>query len=388
MEHNTKKGYLLRVIVGALVLVACPWVAAGGKIEIDDTRWVSVGGGVRTSASTVEDAANSGDDRSWDAQVESMRLYVAGQAHEKVKFTFNTECLACGESASKFFVLDAIVQFEFSDAFNIWMGRMLTPADRIEMNGPYYGLTWNQYTVPLFPSDQNPFDAAAGRYGRDDGVTVWGQVEKFQYALGVFDGFNGAANDSDKLLFAGRVAYNFLNDEGNPAYYTSSTYFGGAGDVFTVAGFFQTQSDGAGTGAEPTDFSAYGVDVLFEKVFGDAGVLTLEGEYKFFDVDQTATMVADPSCFCLFDGETYFVAAAYLFPGEIGIGKLQPYVRYTSNEPDDFFADSDLFEVGINYVISGHNARLNLNFTDGDANLTGVPGPDRNAITFGIQFQI
>lgn len=362
---------------------------AAAKLAIDDTRWVSVGAGMRTSFSSVEDGSPGGDDRSNDFSLDSMRLYVAGQAHEKVKFTFNTECIACGEADSKIFVLDAIVQFELNDAFNIWMGRMLTPADRIEMNGPYYGLTWNQYTTPLLPSDQNPFTALAGRYGRDDGVTVWGQVEKFQYAVGVFDGYNGASNGSDDMLISGRFAYNFLSDEGNPAYYTSSTYFGGAGDVFTVAGFFQSQSDGAGTGAEATDYSAYGIDVLFEKVLGDdGGVFTLEGEYKMFNVDLTSTMVADPSCFCLFDGDTYFVAAAFLLPGEIGVGKLQPYVRYTSNEPDDFFADSDLVEIGINYIISGHNARLNVNFTDGDANLTGVPGADVNAFTFGIQFQI
>ena len=362
---------------------------AAAKVEIDDTRWVSVGAGLRTSFSSVEDASPGGDDRSNDFNVDSMRLYVAGQAHEKVKFTFNTECIACGEADSKIFVLDAIAQFELSDALNIWMGRMLTPADRIEMNGPYYGLTWNQYTTPLLPSDQNPFSALAGRYGRDDGVTVWGQLDKFQYSVGIFDGYNGASNQSDNLLFSGRFAYNFLSDEGNPAYYTSSTYFGGAGDVFTVAGFFQSQADGAGTGLEPADFTSYGVDVLFEKVLGDdGGVITLEGEYKMFDVDLTSTMVADPTCFCLFDGDTYFVAAAYLFPSEVGFGKFQPYVRYTSNEPDGFFDDSDLVEVGLNYIISGHNARLNVNFTDGDANLTGVPGGDVNAFTFGIQVQI
>jgi len=46
---------------------------------------------------------------------------------------------------------------------------MLTPADRIEMNGPYYALTWNQYTQPVYPSDQG---GDARTYGRDDGITV------------------------------------------------------------------------------------------------------------------------------------------------------------------------------------------------------------------------
>ncbi|MFP6814750.1 MAG: hypothetical protein VB949_03670, partial [Pseudomonadales bacterium] len=190
------------------------------------------------------------------------------------------------------------------------------------------------------------------------------------------------------LLVAGRFAYNFLNKEANPAYYTSSTYYGGAGDVFTVALFLQSQADGAGTGAEPTDFFVYGFDVLFEKVLGNGGVVTLEGEFKEFDVDLTATMIGDPECFCLYDGTSYFATVAYLFPEEVGFGKFQPYVRFTKNDPSDFFESSDLIEVGVNYVISGHNTRLNINFTDGDANLTGVPGADVNALTIGVQIQI
>lgn len=375
-------------ILGTCALATGSVALAGATIEIDDVRSVSVGAGLRTSYSSVEDAAPSGSDRSSDFNVENMRLYLGGTITESIGLTFNTECLACGEEGSKFFVLDAIARFEFNDAFNLHVGRMLTPADRIEMNGPFYGLSWQQYTIPLLPSDQNPFTARAGRYGRDDGATVWGSLEKFQYAVGVFSGLEGGPNSKDKLLFAGRVAYNFLNKEANPAYYTSSTYFGGGGDIFTVAAFFQSQGDGAGTVAEPTDFTAYGVDVLFEKILGDAGVLTLEGEFKKHDVDLTDTMLPDDDCFCMFDGETYFGTVAYLFTPEVGPGRFQPYVRYTKNKPDDFFDSSDLIEAGLNYVISGHNAKVNVNYTDGDANLTGVPGSDVNAITLGVQVQM
>src|SRR5690606_35863709 len=104
--------------------------------------------------------------------------------------------------------------------FNLWIGRMLTPADRIEMNGPFYGLTWNQYTVPLLPSDQI---GQAGLLGRDDGATIWGSVGMFHYALGAFDGVDGGPNQDDNLLFASRISLNFLETENNPAYYTSST---------------------------------------------------------------------------------------------------------------------------------------------------------------------
>jgi hypothetical protein len=355
--------------------------AAGKKLEIDETKWISIGAGMRTIAKYTEDGAPSGDDAT-DFDVESVRLYLSGQVHEYVKFTFNTEEIY-GDGPVD--VLDAIAQLEISPGFNIWMGRMLTPADRIEMNGPYYGLSWNQYTQPLYPSDQG---GDAGNYGRDDGVTVWGTLGKFQYAVGAFEGVSGGPNQDDNVLFAGRFAYNFLNMEGNPAYYTSSTYFGAAGNILTLAVSAQSQKDGVGSASEPGDFTGYTVDLLSETVFDGGGTATVEAEYKNFDADFTlAEGPVGGGCFCLFDGESYFATGAYYFPKKVGPGNFQPYVRYVKNDPSDG-EDSDLTELGLNYVIDGHNARLNLNYGSGDANISGYKGADVDSVSFGIQIQI
>lgn len=377
-----KRGLLAAV---ALALAAAAPVAnAGGTIEVGENHTVSFGAGMRAGYARNDDAS--------DYSLQSVRLYVNGQIHEKVKFTFNTECESCvfGQDANDpvgaagdIDVLDAIAQFEFDPGFNIWIGRMLTPADRIELNGPYYGLSWNQYTVPLLPSDQL---GQAGLLGRDDGITVWGTVGKVQYAAGLFDGVDGGPNQDGNSLFASRIAINFLSMEANPAYYTSSTYYGGGGDVFTVGVSFQTQADGTGTSASPADFSAVIVDALFEKPFENGGAITLEAEHKSFDAPAPT---AGSDCFCLFDGSAWFATAAYLFPGEAGIGRLQPYLRFTSNQPsDDAIGDSELTEYGLNYIINGHNLRLNVHVTDGDANLTGAPGADETRFGFGVQVQI
>lgn len=379
----------------ALLVATISTISAfgAGKIEIGDNHWISVGAGMRAAYTSVEDAAPSGDERSSKFDIQSVRLYVNGQIHEKVKFTFNTMCKSCvfgdGNAVGAngdIDVLDAIVRFELSPEFNIWAGRMLTPADRIEMNGPYYALSWNQYTVPLLPSDQL---GPAGLLGRDDGITAWGTVGKFQYAAGVFDGLDGVSNKADNVLFSGRMAYNFLNMEGNPAYYTSSTYYGGAGDVLTLALTYQAQKDGTGTAASPGNFDALIVDALFEKVLDNDAVLTIEGEHKTFDADLTSAALADKDCFCLFDGKSYFVTAAYLLPGQVGIGRVQPYVRYTSNKPSNAsVGDSDLKEFGVNFIIKSHNLRLNMNVTSGDANLSGSPGTDATGFSLGVQIQI
>ena len=270
---------------------------AAGTIAIGDGLTVSIGGGLRAGYGSTEDATSSGDNSN-NFSLQSARLYLSGAAAESVKFTFNTECKGCvfgsndaAGSGGDIDVLDAIAQFELSPGFNVWVGRMLTPADRIEMNGPYYGLSWNQYTVPLLPSDQT---GQAGLLGRDDGVTVWGATGKFQYAVGLFDGVDGGPNSKDNPLLSARLAYNFLTMESNPGYYTSSTYFGGAGDIFTVGLVYQQQSDGVGTAALPSDFSAEIVDVLWENALSGGGAFTVEAEYKILDAEVAPLAVDRP----------------------------------------------------------------------------------------------
>ena len=66
----------------------------------------------------------------------------------------------------------------------------------------------------------------------------------------MFNGLESSAgagpNQDDNLLYAGRVAYNFLSVEKNPGYYTSGTYYGISGDILTVAVAFQSPEDVAG----------------------------------------------------------------------------------------------------------------------------------------------
>lgn len=352
---------------------------AGGKIVIDDTRWISLGAGLRTSIASAGDAAPDGSSAN-NFNLENARLYISGQTSKDFKFYFGTD-----KMWGEYGVLDAIIQYEPSKEFNIWMGRMLVPADRIEMNGPFYGLTWGQYTVPLYPSDNdinNGANGEAGTYGRDEGITVWGSLGKFQYAVGIFDGYSGDANPSDDFLVATRLAYNVFENEANPAYYTSSTYFGKGGDILTFALSAQYQGDGYGSVTQSGSFMGYAVDMLFEKPLSNGAAVTVEAEVKSFEVDTDAAIPA----FAMFDGDAYFASFAYLLGGD-GEGQYQPYARYTSNEPT-VGDDSSLTELGVNYIISGHSMKLNLNVTDGDANASGSKGTDSSTITLGMQFQI
>ncbi|MGZ8136119.1 MAG: hypothetical protein ACXW1W_02890 [Methylococcaceae bacterium] len=402
MNKAIKDGALLGAALTASLLTVGN-AHAGATFKIDDTKWLSVGAGLRTSFSAVEDnaggepvlpPANSSNDKwSNDFDLNNIRLYVNGQVHKYLKVEFNTECSNCS-SGGDLIVLDAIAKVDINDYVNIWGGRLLVPSDRAELNGPFYHSTYEFNKTPFYPSDQGSY--TAGKFGRDDGVNVWGALtpdKKLTYVVGVFDGVDGGSNYDSNLLYAGRVSYNFLSVEKNPGYYTSSTYYGKGGNILTLGVASQYQQDGAGSALNPGDFWGSSVDILGEFVLSNAGVATFEGEYKHFELNGTGT---DQDQIGMFEGNAYTGTALYLVPQKVGIGMFQPYVRYTNN--DGTSVNRQEYEGGLNYVIDGHNARVSLFYQYGNLPTIGdqvtyttgsSPADDFvSAIKLGFQMQI
>ncbi|SEM99017.1 hypothetical protein [Nitrosomonas marina] len=377
------------------------------RMEYDDYRWLTIGAGYRGSGVWAQNEQNNYRDRYSN---DNARIYVNGQIHRFIKFEFNTECFWCNNTDKGdnpkilFTVLDAVGKFEYNRYFNIWGGRMLVPTERGELSGPYFQATHDPFKTPFFPSDFSTHFGAggAGRYGRDDGGTFWGSFEPglipgtLSYAGGVFRGLSSkndmGPNQTDDVKWAGRVTYNFLNPENNPGYYTSSTYYGTAGDILAVAFGFAYQKNGAGSFASRSDFLGLVTDVLFEKVMPqNLGVFTVNGEYKHFYADYDSRAFADPDCFCIFDGQSWTVTGLYLFPTKIGIGQFQPYGRYTSVQPDNS-SNREEVEGGINYIIDGFNARISAYYQYGDLFTKGLNyAPDafgEKVNVFKLSFQI
>ena len=403
---NRLKQSTFNIVFFATLLIALP-ALAGPKLEFDDTKWLSIGAGARVHFFAQEDGAADGENWSKHFGLENMRLYVNGQFHKYLKIEFNTDCTNClgDNSRGTMIVLDAIGKFEFNQYVNVWAGRLLVPSDRAELDGPYFQNTFDFNKTPFYPSDFGNF--VAGRFGRDDGINLWGaffEDKRLTYVVGVFDGVDhsgmaGRPNTGDNLLWAGRFSYNFWDVEKNPGYYTSSTYYGKGGDILTLAFAIQHHEDGAGTAANQSDFTGYSTDLLMEKVLPNKGVLTFEGEYKAFDTGMSqatfdeALAEGGPGCFCLFDGDSWTATGLYLFPQKLGIGQLQPYVRYTANNPDFSTSRSEI-EFGTNYIIDGHNAKIALFYQYGDIatkgrNWTpGITGDDVGVIKLALQWQI
>ncbi|MQP66440.1 hypothetical protein GE253_13965 [Niveispirillum sp. SYP-B3756] len=161
--------------------------------------------------------------------------------------------------------------------------------------------------------------------------------------------------------------------EDNPAYYTSSTYYGAA-DVLTLAIAGAYQPDGVGTARKPGDYSTVSIDVLFEKKLGSAGAVTLEGAWYSYDTDNVGGIVA---------GDAWMVAAAYLLPGKVGIGQFQPFARYQTFNPDALSRDIKQYDLGVHYVIKGHSARVSAEYS----NIDSGTGGKQDRFTLGLQLQ-
>ena len=67
----------------------------------------------------------------------------------------------------------------------------------------------------------------------------------------------------------------------------------------------------------------------------------------------------------MFGGTSWTGYALYLFPQEIGIGRFQPYARYTGLN-SEFGGAREEYELGTNYVIAGHNARISTYWRTGN----------------------
>jgi hypothetical protein len=269
-----------------------------------------------------------------------------------------------GNIAGSLAIMDAHAKIGIDDAFNIWVGRMLVPSDRSNFSGYWFAAPWT------YPGKYDYFGAPVGPrqgpFGRNDGVTLWGQVAggMFKYYAGAYDLHNGDGT----ALMSGRLNLSLINPE--PGYYHSSTYYGGK-DLLAIGIGGQYQKDGSG-GTD--DYSELNADVLFEKNFGSGGVLDLEGAFYKYMGDAEAI------------DYSYMLVASWLTPEPIGVGKLQPLIRLQQAKRTDTTVAPEetdmLLDFQLGYVVADYATRFALVYQRSKY-LT----VDGNAITLGIQVQ-
>ena len=207
----------------------------------------------------------------------------------------------------------------------------------------------------------------------------------------------GGSNDSASLLYAGRLVYNFFDPEPAPAYYNASTYYG-SNDILTAALVMQHQNNGVGT--SPTaagNYNSWSADLLYETKETGSGVVTVEGAYYKYGLGAVDCGSGEPgSVACagagtnvggLVAGKAYLATVAYMFPEQIGMGKFQPFVRFQKFNRDVSQTTNKQSDLGVNYVMDGHNSRISAVFSKLDDSKLSPAVSSTNQFILGYQFQ-
>jgi hypothetical protein len=160
-------------------------------------------------------------------------------------------------------------------------------------------------------------------------------------------------------------------------------------------GFHQSDavstSDALGTsGLNPSDFTAWNIDFLLEKNLGWG---TIDIEAAYFDYNNhgaSGGVTGNPAA-----GQAWNVGFSYLYPEKIGWGAPQLVTRYVENDPTDADATTtqwtkNKLELGLHYIIDGHNAKIALVYSNSKLGGTSTDpdwNEDQSAIKLGMQFQ-
>ena len=358
---KTKLKHLTYAVSLATAATVVPVAShAAGTITFGKDRYISVGFGMRGSYSSVEDAANNGDN-THDFELDSARLYIAGGLNKYIKGIFNTEKSG---NDSTMQVIDAAGIFEVTPDISVWAGRFLSPSSRANMAGPYY------------TSGDGYWQNIAARYGwnggyigRDDGLALVALAfdQRFAYSFGAFEGdrifhFSGLPDvsttnpdQSDDPMFASRLQYSFWDKE--TGYYGTANYLGKK-DIFTIGVAGRYKADGAASTTAVGDYSQVAVDLLIEKMLGP-GAVSLEAAYYDYDTDDVFTSE---------QGDAYAVGLGFIFKEKVGWGQIMPIVHFQSFDADDGIT-TERWDFGVNYIIDSYNAQIattyrNLEVTD------------------------
>ena len=141
--------------------------------------------------------------------------------------------------------------------------------------------------------------------------------------------------------------------------------------------------------------------MLFETKDTGSGSVTLEGAYYKTDTDDTVDASnGAKNTGGLTQGKSYLLGAAYLFPQQVGLGKFQPYVRFLkfdrdkvigtgdATTPQQFGGNFKQYDIGVNYVIAGPNAKVSATYTEYKMDDDGLASSDdTNAFVLGVQLQ-
>ena len=241
----------------------------------------------------------------------------------------------------------------------------------------------NQSTLNMMTLDNNRQSWAtiglSDQFARHIGVFMKGKFGKLQYRVAINDAITngldarpavngeavyGGANilgtkDAGKT-FAGYFEYNLLDQESNFLPFKVGTYLGGK-KVFNIgAGFFLHPNGSVimeNGNAVGDDVSIFALDAFYDTPLGDDGsALTAYATYQSNQYGENYLYSAYGT------GSMVYSHVGYVFAGDKSKTRYQPYLSYGSSSYDGSSNNRNVFGLGVNAYMSGHNSKLTLEY--------------------------
>ena len=286
----------------------------------------------------------------------------------------NLTSLGGNGNAPQLFLHDAWTEFMVNE--NLYIG-----------TGLHYwkGLTRlaNQSTLNFMTLDQSrPFVhwhslGITDQFARHLGVYAKGSIDKFDYRIafnnpgrnGISGNFNGevdpaltytGVNNADKdgdptgsTVVEGYFRYQLKDKESTKLPYAVGSYLGKK-DVLAIGAGFFAHSNGVynSNSGEHENVSHFAADVFLDKPINGGGCVNAYASFMSFNYgDNYIARWAGT-------GTVLYGHLGVLIPGS----KLMPYVSYQSGSYDAFDDPTNAMDIGVNYFINGHNAKITLEY--------------------------
>lgn len=243
----------------------------------------------------------------------------------------------------------------------------------------------NQSTLNFLTLDNNRQSWASlglsDQFARHIGMFFKGKFGKLQYRFAINDALvngldsrtpvNGGSavyggtrllgtRDAGKI-FAGYFDYNFLDQESNFLPFKVGSYLG-TKKVFNLGFGFFAHPDGSviadNTGKlSGENVSIFAVDAFYDAPLSDDGsALTAYAVYQNNDYGKDYLFSAYGT------GSMIYSHVGYVFAGDKTKTRFQPFVSFASNSYDAVSDNRNIFGIGANAYMSGHNSKLTLEY--------------------------
>lgn len=348
----------------------------GVKTKLDEEKWFEIGARVQGWYQSVdeEDALHLND-----FMVRRAYFYLQGQVAPKLTFFTHIAGDRLGQDGvdspgsglgTGLSLRDGWIAYAPFEELKIQAGRMYVPFTR--SYGTESTFTLLTLDLPFMQGGVRAKTFYPSNVGRDDGVTVWGNLAKgiIQYRVGVFDGQQGAQNTQKGPRTAARISINPLDSEGQ--WFNKGNYLG-TKKVLSFGVGFDRQADIKWAADRSTaDYSAWTTDVFFDHPIKSSAV-NFEWAYTGIKNSQE-----------LGDAKTWYLQGGWLMPAFSKAVRLQPYAKYEAVYRKTA-ADTGYAGGGVNLLFKQHDLKLTFEY---DKVLPESGSSEKSKSLFTVQMQV